>query len=142
MSRSVKHSNSASTSTSPSIGNRGPERKAVLLSVQDSARRAEYAQRLTESGFTVIEAADGLTCMQHLRTNRFALLVVDINLPWGQGDGVIDVMSQDNTIETIPTVLLGFLQVSPSDYAQVHPATPLSSDELVRVVEQRLAGVQ
>ena len=80
--------------------------------------------------------------LEHLRTNKFAVLVIEINLPWGQGDGVIDVMFKDDAIETIPTVLLDFLQVSFSDDGQVGLSNPLSSEELVRVVHQRLAGVQ
>ncbi|PHQ35239.1 hypothetical protein CEE69_11480 [Rhodopirellula bahusiensis] len=90
----------------------------------------------------VTESGDGLTCLEHLRTNKFAVLVTEINLHWGQGDGVIEVMTDDKAIETIPTVLLDFLQVSFSDDGAVHLSNPLSSEELVRVVDQRVARVQ
>ena len=115
---------------------------SLLLCVQDKSQRAQYTDQLIASGYLVTESGDGLTCLEHLRTNKFAALVTEINLLWGQGDGVIEVMTGDEAIETIPTVLLDFLQVSFSDDGEVRLSNPLSSEELVRVVDQRLARAQ
>ncbi len=121
--------------------NTADDRMSLLLCVRDNSRRAQYVRHLIAAGYLVTESGDGVTCLEYLRTNKFAVLVIEIHLPWGQGDGVIDVMSKEDAIETIPTVLLDFLQVSFSDDGQVGLANPLSSEELVRVVDQRLAGV-
>lgn len=126
----------------PDNDNQVDDRKSLLLCVQDETRRAQYACQLIAAGYLVTESSDGVTCLEYLRTNKFAVLVIEIHLPWGQGDGVIDVMFKDDVIETIPTVLLDFLQVSFSDDGQVGLSNPLSGEELVRVVHQRLAGVQ
>lgn len=139
---SATQSHHASSSPLTDLETQQTKIRAVLLGLQDATRRAEYAQRLTEAGYSVTEAADGLTCLQHLRTNNFAVLVVEIKLKWGQGDGVIDMMFNEKSIETIPTVLLDSLQVSSPDDVRVGLSNSLSSEELVSVVKQRLAGVQ
>ncbi|WP_236616307.1 hypothetical protein [Rhodopirellula europaea] len=126
----------------PDNDNQVDDRECLLLCVHDETRRAQYSGQLIAAGYLVTQSGDGVTCLEHLRTNKFAVLVIEINLPWGQGDGVIDVMFKDDAIETIPTVLLDFLQVSFSDDGQVGLSNPLSSEELVRVVHQRLAGGQ
>lgn len=137
-----RQSDRASLPTCNGTQNPAYNRMSLLLCVQDKSRRTQYVDHLIASGYLVTESGDGLACLEHLRTNKFAVLVTEINLLWGQGDGVIEVMTGDEAIETIPTVLLDFLQVSFSDDGEVCLSNPLSSEELVRVVDQRVARVQ
>ncbi len=60
---------------------------------------------LTRRGYVVDSAVDGMECMEKLRQLCPDVLVLDRNLPWGGGDGVLACLRQERPA-TSPAVVL------------------------------------
>lgn len=80
--------------------------RTLLLAEADDELRAVHSQFLSRHRFSVETAAEGLECLAKLRQLRPDLLIVDQDLPWGGGDGVLGVMREDPGLASIPVVLL------------------------------------
>jgi DNA-binding response OmpR family regulator len=65
-----------------------------------------YRAFLTAEEIDVRTAATGLECLEHLRRWRPDVLVLDAELPWGAGAGVLAVMKEDPTVPLVPVLLL------------------------------------
>jgi len=61
-----------------------------LIAERDPAIREECRRCLAARGFEVEVAADGLQCVEQLRTTSPTVLVLDPEILWGGGDGVLD----------------------------------------------------
>jgi CheY-like chemotaxis protein len=64
----------------------------VLFADADREFRDVYAWLLSSYGFRVETAADGLECLGKLRHFVPDLLILNLELPWGGGEGVLAVM--------------------------------------------------
>ena len=58
------------------------------------------------AGFDVITAANGLECVAALRAFAVHLLVLDPELLWGWGDGVLAVMCEQSDVPMVPVIVL------------------------------------
>lgn len=67
----------------------------VLLAGPNNYRWRSYQQTLNEAGFTARITNDGLECVAVLRAFRPDVLVLDPNIPWGGGDGVLAVRDEE-----------------------------------------------
>lgn len=67
----------------------------VLLADADRELRDTFGAFLSRNGFHVDHAADGLECVAVLRRVVPDLLILDQQLPWGGGDGVLGILSKD-----------------------------------------------
>lgn len=85
----------------------------VLLASSDPALRQTYLSYFRSIGFQVEAVADGLECLDRLRHDQPDALVVDIDLPWGGGDGVISCLSGDEGLRPRAVVALG--SVTPAE---------------------------
>jgi len=65
-----------------------------------------YQAFLSRDGFQVATATNGLDCVAKLRSFVPDLLVLDPELPWGQGDGVLAVMHEDADVPVVPVMVL------------------------------------
>jgi DNA-binding response OmpR family regulator len=117
----------------------------VLLADPDGALLAAYRSYLRREGFEVAVARDGLDCLAKLR--RFApdVLVLDPDLPWGRGDGVLALMHEEADVRVIPVVALaardtadGKDHIGPFP-VNVYHVKPLSPDRLAEDL-RRLVG--
>lgn len=61
---------------------------------------------LSDHGYQVEIAADGLACLVQLRRHWPDVLIVDRDLPWGGADGVIARMRENTDVPSVPVVLL------------------------------------
>jgi len=61
----------------------------VLIAEGDGELRDIYQRFLAARGYAVETAADGLDCLEKLRRQRAAVLVLDWEIRWGGGDGVL-----------------------------------------------------
>jgi len=61
----------------------------VLIADGDAELCGIYGQFLTERGYEVETSPDGLDCVRKLRQLTPAVLVLDLELRWGGGDGVL-----------------------------------------------------
>ena len=110
----------------------------ILIGVTDHAARLTYAAGLVAAGYSVHQVESGLRCLTELRKRVYSLLVVDIHLRGGGGDGVIELMLYDDSINVIPAVLIDIPPVVLSGASVRRLAKPIAVGELVQVVQGRL----
>jgi CheY-like chemotaxis protein len=61
---------------------------------------------LADRGLCVETASDGLDCLAKLRTFAPDVLLLDLYLPWGGGDGVLARLREESDGAAVPVVLL------------------------------------
>jgi DNA-binding response OmpR family regulator len=80
--------------------------KCTLLIAEGDAELCEvYRRFFTERGYEVETASDGLDCLAKLRRATPAALVLDRELRWGGGDGVLAWLREQSEAFTLPVVL-------------------------------------
>lgn len=72
-------------------------RLQLLIAEGDSDLREIYRRFLAERGHDVYTAADGLECLEKLRLLVPVVLVLDQELRWGGGDGVLAWLREQTT---------------------------------------------
>jgi DNA-binding response OmpR family regulator len=80
-------------------------RQTVLIADGDGELCELYRRFLTDRGYEVETSSDGLDCMRMLRQLAPAALVLDLELHWGGGDGVLGCMREENPTRGIPVIL-------------------------------------
>jgi two-component system sensor histidine kinase/response regulator len=93
----------------------------ILVADADPDYREGYQQLFTRHGYEVQTATDGLECLVRLRQWLPDLLLLDLHMPWGGGDGVLGVMREDPRLVAIPVVLTATV-FSPEDLDNVTAA--------------------
>lgn len=78
----------------------------VLLADTDEDLLALHSQFLRQRGFQVSTAKDGLECVAQLRAFRPHILVLNPELPWGSGEGVLAMMYEEADVPFVPVVAL------------------------------------
>jgi DNA-binding response OmpR family regulator len=83
--------------------------KAFILVVEDEIRLADILQKqLEEAGYEVKVATDGYMGRQFIETNKFDLIVLDINIPLINGyDLCKEIRRVDNAVPIIMVTALG-----------------------------------
>lgn len=76
----------------------------VLIADPDELLLAAYRAFLVAEGFEVIAVTSGLACIEVLRRRSVIALILDSELPWGSGVGVLDLLKQERI--SLPPVLL------------------------------------
>jgi len=78
----------------------------VLIADPDQALLTSYRDFLSQEGFQVATASTGLECVAELRTFAPDVLVLEPELPWGWGEGVLAVMHEGADVPRVPVMLL------------------------------------
>jgi DNA-binding response OmpR family regulator len=65
-----------------------------------------YRRALARDGFEVAIAHTSLDCLARLRTFRPDVLILDPELPWGQGQGLLARLSEEPDVLQLPVILL------------------------------------
>jgi DNA-binding response OmpR family regulator len=78
----------------------------VLLTDADTLLLSLYQTYLVRRRMEVRVAATALQCLELLRQWRPDVLVLDADLPWGSGLGVLALMREDPTVPVVPVLLL------------------------------------
>jgi DNA-binding response OmpR family regulator len=109
-----------------------------LIADPDESLLAVYRELLSQEGFEVVTAPSGLECARRLRECVPDVFVLEPQLPWGGGDGVLAMMREVPQLAAVPLMVLTSCRdplvldrVAPfpvSDY-QVKPLAP---DRLAR----------
>jgi DNA-binding response OmpR family regulator len=84
----------------------GPEAIRVLMADPDESLQPLYRERLLQDGFELATASSGLECVARLRERIPDLLVLEPQLPWGGGEGVLAVMGEVPRLATVPVMVL------------------------------------
>jgi DNA-binding response OmpR family regulator len=79
----------------------------VLIADDDPELCELYQTFLARLGYRVETAADGLDCVAKLRRLTPSVLVLDSELRWGGGDGVLAWLREENALDGIPVILTG-----------------------------------
>jgi DNA-binding NtrC family response regulator len=79
--------------------------RRILLADPDDRLLATHRHYLTARGYVVAACGDALGCVELLRSFRPDLLILDPDLPWGQGEGILSLMD-DGELPLVPVVLV------------------------------------
>ena len=106
----------------------------LLIADRDAELCEVFRRFLTERGYEVETSTDGLDCLAKLRQVTPAVLVLDLELFWSGGDGVLAWLREERSASKIP-VLLTATAAAPRDMAELHeppvvglPAQALRTD--------------
>ncbi len=80
-------------------------RQRLLIADRDAEWCKLYRRFLTERGYEVETSTDGLDCLAKLRRVTPTLLVLDLELLWGGGDGVLAWLREQSPAPRIPVLL-------------------------------------
>lgn len=116
----------------------------VLIADPDRDLLASYATRLSQEGFEVRTATNGLDCLDALHTFEPDVLVLEPEMPWGGGDGVLDVMHEVFELPLVPVFIItsheSFARLSAPHFVRQFPLVthmqtkPVGPDEFVRLI--------
>lgn len=78
----------------------------VLLAIRRSQSRSDYVVDLRRSGFQVTTADDGIECLDVLSRFIPDAVVVEPELLWGGGDGVVALLRDKSETRSVPVLVL------------------------------------
>ena len=81
-------------------------RSQILIADGDEYRLDLYRRFFTACGYEVRAASEGLACLVELRRFPPDALVLDMDLPWGGGDGVLAHIRTDPRLRRTPIVVI------------------------------------
>jgi DNA-binding response OmpR family regulator len=67
-----------------------------------------YRDYLSQHGFAVAAATNGLDCAEKLREFEPDILVLEPMMPWGGGDGVLALMHKEPDMPNVPVMILTY----------------------------------
>ena len=123
------------------------ETPVKVLVVDDAATvRLYHTSLLSEAGFEVAEAANGLEAVEAALTTAFDLFVVDVNMPKMNGYTCVETLRSE-TVGTPAPVLMISTEDRPGDAEKAYAAganlymvKPVSAERLVRVARMLTTG--
>jgi DNA-binding response OmpR family regulator len=91
-----------------------PFMKPTLLIAERDPAFSELVQNfLSERGYEVEVATDGLDCLAKIRRATPAAVVLDLELLWGGGDGVLSWLREERTAIGLPVILTATAGANP-----------------------------
>ncbi len=78
----------------------------VLMADPDPSLPLVYREPLLREGFDLGTAASGLECVARLRERVPDVLVLEPQMPWGGGDGVLAIMDESPDLAMVPVMIL------------------------------------
>ena len=97
-----------------------------------------YRGPLLQEGFELVTAASGLECVARLRERVPDVLVLEPQLPWGGGDGVLAMMGEVPELATVPVMVL--TSCRDPHVLEAVARFPVSDYQLKPLAPDRLAG--
>jgi DNA-binding NtrC family response regulator len=91
----------------------------VLIADSDVELGEVYRMFLVRQGYAVDTATHGLECVEKLRRSMPAALVLDLELPWGGGDGVLGWLRDERL--SVPVILTATAGWSPGVAEELVP---------------------
>ena len=80
--------------------------KNVLIVDDSETVRSEIATALKQAGFGTVEAGDGIEGLESARGQRFALIILDVNMPRMNGLEMLETLRLDFATADVPVVVL------------------------------------
>ncbi|WP_433296670.1 response regulator [Actinoplanes sp. CA-030573] len=123
------------------------ETEPRVLVVDDAATvRLYHTKLLTDAGFQVAEAANGLEAVEAALGTPFDLFVVDVNMPKMNGYACVETLRSETVGTAAPVVMIS-TEDRPGDAdrayaagANLYVVKPISADRLARIARMLTAG--
>jgi CheY-like chemotaxis protein len=107
-----------------------PSDVTVLLADGDEAALGDTRRFLLLQGYEVATASGGVECLDQLRRLTDPVLVLNYELPWGGGDGVLALMREDAALAGTPVIL------TTTQSPRVKRAGPVTAAPPVAILEK------
>jgi CheY-like chemotaxis protein len=83
--------------------------ESVLVVEDTELLRRIYTDKLSQEGYKVFQAADGLECLNLVRTQTLDLILLDLVMPRMSGLEALEALKRDPRTKGIPVVILSNL---------------------------------
>jgi DNA-binding response OmpR family regulator len=120
------------------------DRNRILLVDDDVDLLEAVRLRLRSAGFEVLTAGDGIAATQLIKREKPDLVVLDVNMPGGNGHTVARRMRGDPELTSIPVILLTAC-MGDTDYEQAwsngvekYIVKPFHPEELLLAIDDLL----
>jgi two-component system, chemotaxis family, chemotaxis protein CheY len=80
--------------------------KKVLIVDDSETIRQEVARALSNAGFSVVEACDGIDALERVGESEFSLMILDVNMPRLGGLDLLDRLQQNPKTAKLPVIML------------------------------------
>lgn len=110
----------------------------VLLADPDESLRLAYRGPLFEEGFELVAATGGVECMERMVKHVPDVLVIEPQLPWGGGAGVLAMMGVNPALAAVPVMIL--TSCRDAHLMQAVSRFPVSDYQLKPLAAERLAA--
>ena len=134
--------------TPANLGSHFPTSLPQLLVADDSPiQRRALCEFLRGSGYDVAQAGDGHQVLRHLKDCKVDLLLLDLNMPDGDGFEVLKYLQQHR--RALPVILLSGMPLDQIQNRMKRLAEqelpplmlkPIDPEQLIQIVEMQLSG--
>lgn len=83
--------------------------ETILVTEDTELLRRIYQDKLTQEGYHVLTAADGLECLNVIRANKVDLVLLDLIMPRMSGLEALDAIKADPRTKDVPVIILSNL---------------------------------
>jgi CheY-like chemotaxis protein len=101
------------------------KRRSLLIAYADRKMASLCDDYFSNAGYRVNTVSDGLTCLARLRHEVPDLLLLDQELPWGGGDGVLACLREEADFGRVLVVVV-------TDVIPIHSLSRLTVPPVVR----------
>lgn len=99
----------------------------ILLAGPDNYRWNAYAEHLQADGYAVSQATGGVECIELLSQLHPHVLVLEPTIPWGGGDGILEIRDSEPSLSVTRVILL----TSGCDSSLLYRLSQYSVDDLL-----------
>ncbi len=96
----------------------------ILVALSDEVSLHTCCAEMSACGYAVVSVCTGLLCLNRLAWSHFDLLIVDSELLWGGGLGVVEVMAAEPRFRDLPVILLSAGQHTPESSQNLTACEP------------------
>lgn len=123
--------------------------EAILVVEDTELLRRIYTDKLSQEGYKVYQAADGLECINLVRTQHVDLILLDLVMPRMSGLEALEALKRDPRTREIPIIILSNLgqdtdiqrglDLGAADYLIKNSAKPADVSAKIRATLEALA---
>ncbi|MEJ2199721.1 MAG: response regulator, partial [Desulfuromonadaceae bacterium] len=106
MKSAIRNASSASRWTAVTADQTAPRKPSVLIAEDSITTRTLLKNVLESSGYHVVTAVDGMDAFSKLKTERFDILVSDVDMPRLNGFDLTNRVRNEKGLEDLPIVLV------------------------------------
>lgn len=127
-------------------------RETILIVEDTELLRRIYTDKLSQEGYAVLQAADGLEALNTLRNESVDLVLLDLVMPRMSGLEALESMKSDPRTKDIPVIILSNLgqesdmergmSMGAADYLIKNSAKPADVSAKIRRTLDRLSRMQ